>query len=245
MTVTQADIDQLVQRLRALVDRLAAARAAAAPLESALAAVQHEFEAAVGALRRRELALCAELRSLAVGPVGPAPSDGDPDTDVDHDPVGPEERGAPGAAADADAIDKDVLLEHVVRVLDTMDDADAQELVVTLQQALDDPTATLGQALEQLPPGPVWERRGAHETLADQRARLLRWEAALEQRIAAVEAKRAGAASDPRFGLWRQHERGADEWRWFLQRAEEHQRARNAELEIELAEARAAQVGTS
>jgi hypothetical protein len=236
--ITQADIDVLLQRLTELVARLAAARADAAPLEGALAAAQREYDAAVGGLRRRELALTAELQSLSRSTA--ALDDAAPlvDADIEHQPVIPPDDPTQVAALDADALDKDVLLEHVVRVLDTMDDRDAQELVVMLQQAVDDPTATLGDALEQLPPGPVWERLAPHETLGDQHRRLLRWTAALEQRLADVKAKTGLVATDPRHGLWRQRERGIAEWRRFLERAEAHQRARNAELEVRLAELR-------
>jgi hypothetical protein len=139
-------------------------------------------------------------------------------------------------ATDPEALDKDQLLEHVVRVLDTMTDPESRDLLATLHGLCTAEGARLADALEAIPWGPVWERRNREESLEDQYQRLTTWEHALLRQREELRAAERNRSQDARFGLWQRREQGPEAWQQFLREARRQLEDEVAALEAELRE---------
>lgn len=149
--VTQCRIEDILASLHALCARIGEARAALAPLETALTVAWHEFDERVGRLRRERLRIEYEIEVLRRPAEFKAAITIEEVKDRMND-------GTVMPSADPDALEKDVLLEHLVRVLDPDTDQHASMLLATVQGLCNDPAATLADLLEELP----WGRHGLH-----------------------------------------------------------------------------------
>ena len=177
--ISQKDVDMILIRLQELREQLKVAREAEAPLIAKLALAYQEYEMAVGRLRRETNRLEVEINMLRAQIEGVGRDQEDTDflqtleyrTTLGNRPE--------DVTVDPDAIEKDVLLEHLFRVLDDGDD----DLLSALTGICNDPTIGLADALERVPWGRVWIAKGPQETLVTQYRRLAAWESALSKQL--------------------------------------------------------------
>jgi hypothetical protein len=240
--VMQDDIDAILASLQSLGERLRQARAALAPLEAGLAAARREFDERVGPLRREALRIEHEIAALRT-PLPDVAREYAALTNADY----AQDRTVDGrltSSGDVDAIEKDVLLEHLVRVLDPDTDRQASVLLATVQGLCNDPAANLADVLEELPWGLAWIARARNEGLAAQHRRLTVWEAALRRQHTALNRVHEQLSEhDPRYRLYQERQRGPEAWEAYLARAAAQQREQNQELREELDELRGVRAG--
>ncbi|MGB3640164.1 MAG: hypothetical protein WBA39_21680, partial [Rivularia sp. (in: cyanobacteria)] len=183
--ICQSDVDDLLGQLQGIRFSISAARESIAPLEANLAEAYNEFQAVVGGLRRQSMRLQAEITSLRIQIKRSTQDEDDSPQDIEDDSFiyGKEEAVTETSLQDPEAVDKDMLLEHMFRVLDPdIDEADG-ELVANIQGICIDPTASLADVLEELPWGVVWTTCSLQETLKDQYYRLSIWQQALKRQL--------------------------------------------------------------
>jgi|GEM_PF-2544403 predicted nucleic acid-binding Zn-ribbon protein len=236
-TIIQTEVDALLRQLQELRQQIAIARETIAPLEANLAEVYDEFQAVVGGLRRQSMRLQAEIATLRAQ-IDRFSHDQDdtlePDESNDKLLYVKEEETADSASVDPEAIEKDMLLEHLFRVLDPMVNHEDGELLANLQGLCSDPIASLADVLEELPWGLVWTTHSLQENIADQHRRLAIWEQALKRQMEKLNRATERLKKDQRYGLWQQREKGTDDWRTFLDQCIEQQQDQNYELQAEL-----------
>jgi len=236
--ITQGDIDNLLAQMQKLRQGITTARKSIAPLEENLAETYNEFQAVVGGLRRQSMRLQAEIASLRIQikRFTQDEDDAPQHEDIEDDSFiyGKEEAATETSFQDPEAVDKDMLLEHMFRVLDPdIDEADG-ELVANIQGICIDPTASLADVLEELPWGVVWTTCSSQETLKDQYDRLSIWQQALQRQLENLNRATERLQKDQRYALWQQRQKGADDWQNFLDSYVEQQQDQNYELQAEL-----------
>lgn len=234
-TITQQDVDTLLDQLKALREQIATARATITPLEANLKQSYDEFQLVVGAIRRQYMRTQAEIANLRARIASLSELDEEIDIDIRDPGFAPEQPDDRPKEQDPEAIEKDQLFEHLLRVLDPMDDAD---LFATLQTLCQDPTVSLADVLEQSPWDLVWQARPPQEELAIQHRRLLSWKTALSKQLKALTLVEERLRNHPHYPLWQQRQKGNDAWQQFLQQAVDQQEDQNHELEAELASLR-------
>ncbi|WP_204150608.1 hypothetical protein [Leptolyngbya sp. CCY15150] len=231
-TITQQDIDILLERLKALRAEIQTARKAISPLEENLKLAFEAFQIVVGGARRHCRRLQAEIGNLRTRIHS---LNGQDDDLLDFDLIEEDTRDdvleTTQVEKDPEAVEKDILYEHLLNVLDSIDDAD---LFANLQTLCQDPTVSLAEVLEQSPWELVWQARPVQESLLDQHRRLQRWEASLLRQVETLTRVEDRLRNDSRYGLWQQQQKGAEVWEQFLQQALEQQEDQNQELEAEL-----------
>jgi predicted nucleic acid-binding Zn-ribbon protein len=234
--ITQGDIDKLLAQMQQLRQEITTARENIAPLEANLAETYNEFQAVVGTLRRGSMRLQAEIASLRSQIQRFTDENDTPQQDVEDDDFSDRTEATiiEPSLQDPEAVAKDMLLEHIFRVLEPdINDADA-ELVGNLQGICTDPNASLADALEQLPWGRVWKKRSSQETFQDQYHRLSMWLQALQRQRENLHRASQILQKDQRYALWQQRQKGADFWHNYLERCMEQQQDQNYELQAEL-----------
>lgn len=233
--ITQGGIDNLLAQLQQLRSSIATARESIAPLEANLAEAFNEFQAVVGGLRRSSLRLQAEIATLR--------AQIERLTNIEDDTQEQDERNnflyvneekTTESSQDPEALEKDMLLQHIFRVLDPdVNDEDA-ELLANLQGLCSDPSASLADALEELRWGIVWTKRSSHESLTEQHSRLTIWEQALNRQLQNLHRATERLYQDQRYGLWQQRQKSQEHWHNFLNQCVEQQEDQNYELQAEL-----------
>jgi hypothetical protein len=234
--ITQGDIEKLLAQTQQLRQEITAARENIAPLEANLTETYNEFQAVVGTLRRHSLRLQAEI-ALLRSQIQRFSQEEEEISQVEEEDEFSDRHNETiieSSQQDPEAVDKDMLLEHIFRVLNPdINDADA-ELVGNLQGICSDRTASLADVLEQLPWGVVWTTRSLQETLKDQYYRLNIWQQALKRQLENLHRANEHLQKDQRYTLWQQRQKGAENWHNFLDRCVEQQQDQNYESEAEL-----------
>jgi hypothetical protein len=219
--ISQLDVDALLVRLQESLREIDTARLAVAPLEAGLTMAYNDYQAIVGRIYRETNRLQMEIdviraRIDGVGQDAPSTQGTSDESKV---------MGSQKDAADPEAVEKDVLLEHLFRVLDPMvNDADAEN----------NPTMQLVDALEKIPWGIVWTTRGPQEDLMAQNRRLSVWEQALARQLNHLKREEERLRKDSRYGLWEQYQKGPAAWQQFLQHTAQQQQEYNVELNEKL-----------
>lgn len=235
-----AEVAALLGELRQIADEIRRTRDELAPLEAGLSAAAREYRNTVAPLEREARRLRAELEAITAPPAPdpvPVPAGGGDDgrgAAADRD-----QAAAPASPPDPEAVEKSMLLEHLYRVLDGME-AKGGDVVAEVQGLVQDPQATLADALEQVPWGPAWTDRSAVESVSEQVARLRTWRDALVRKRDDLRAAASRLASDSRYPLWRRREAGEETWRAFLAEAADQLRRDNDETAALIAELRGA-----
>jgi DNA repair exonuclease SbcCD ATPase subunit len=224
--ITQKDVDMLLIDLQQLREKMRVARETIAPLKESMALAYREYEKAIGHVRYEAGRLQAEISLLQ----GKIEGRDQRDTFIqwtaeDMIPLKQE-----GNFIDPDAIEKDVLLEHLFRVLGDEDD----ELLSSLTGICNDPAVRLADALERVPWGVAWMARGRQETLSTQYRRLATWKEALSKQLEELQRTTESLRKHPHFGLYQQREKGPTVWQDFLARAAEQQKEYNESLTMKL-----------
>ncbi|MFK0729902.1 MAG: hypothetical protein ACIWVG_01695 [Gloeotrichia echinulata HAB0833] len=231
--ITQAELDKLLTQLQQLRVSITTARETIAPLETNLAAAYNEFQAVVGTLRRQSMRLQAEIASLCSQIQRFTQNEDDTQQqDVATDNFLYQEEQT--TQEDPEAIDKDMLLEHIFRLLDPDVKAEDAELLANLQGLCSDATASLADVLEELPWGVVWITRNSQENLTQQYQRLKIWEGALNRQLQNLKQATERLYKDSRYGLWQQQQKSQEHWHNFLNQCIEQQQDQNYELQAEL-----------
>ena len=125
-----------------------------------------------------------------------------------------------------------MLLEHAYRVLDPMVNPADAELLGEIQGLVNSRMTTLGDILEYLPWGIVWEQRNQREDLAAQCARLRGWERALTAQLALLKKGEERFKNDKRYELWQRLQQGTAVWQAYLADAERKLHQEIADLEV-------------
>lgn len=236
--ITQSDVDTILSHLKELREQVASARNNLAQLETNLSLAYEEYKAVVGSLQRRVLFIQSELELFHIRLEGVTyePADAQVldtiETETTNFPEQPIQR-------DAEAIFKDVLLEHLFRVLDPMVSNEDADLLARLQGFCNLPSTGLAEALEQVPWGIVWNARALQENLTTQYLRLASWEQALMKHLSRLQLAAEQITKDSRYGLWQQRQRGPEGWQNFLQETARQQQRYVDELMVELNNLRA------
>jgi len=223
--ITQTDIDVLLSRLQQVLQQINDSRLALAPLGAGLAMAYNAYQTAVGRLFRETNRLQLEIDMLraridGMDQVTPLP----PTSGIN------EVRSEPQGRADPEAVEKDILLEHLFRVLDPMVNNEDAEFLANLQGLCNNPTTQLVDALEKIPWGIVWTTRGPQEDVGAQYRRLGVWEQALSRQLNHLEREKERLRKDSRYGLWEQYQRGSAAWQEFLEHTAQQQQEYNVEL---------------
>lgn len=230
-TITQKDIDGLLQQLKVLREQIEVARKSIAPLEENLKQAFDSFQIFVGAARRQSMRVQAEIANLRIQ-ISNLNSNEEDFLDFEPDrELGTNDIENTQNEKDPEVLEKDMLFEHLLRVLDPMDDA---ELFANLQSLCQDPTVSLAEVLEQSPWELVWQAKPVQENFTDQYSRLQGWKSSLSKQLEALNRVEERLKKDPRYGLWQQKQKGDELWKQFLQQALEQQDDQNQELQIEL-----------
>lgn len=241
MPVTEEQIQGLLRQIKTLLDQIMPLREKAATLNDELAAARRDYERVVGAanaefdrLRARKATLQAQL---AAEPPPPRP----PESGAPKPPPVVYD-GEPGAALSTPASEdprtarKRALADFIYCFVD-----DEQEDVLHVLHAIQsDSQRDVGDMLELLPWGDIWQVRADWETLDDQRRRLSSWLAALETRRDHWKRTRDQLAGDRRQGLLQEKKaRSAEAWQDYLAGLARDQETENARLrgEIQILEA--------
>lgn len=233
--VTQDDINALLARLEALYTEIATARATIAPREEQLTHVANEYRKAVGRLQHEAAQLQAELMLLQRRPAAyDEPVITRPNSENRVQQIESTQATEAPSYVDPDSTEKDMLLQHMVRVLDHMSNEDDADLLARLQGLCTAPMTRLVDVLERIPWGTIWVTRGAQETLHSQQRRLITWERSLTQQLKSLQRAEERLRHDARYGLLEQYEQGLQHWQAFLQQSVQQQRTRNVELAAEV-----------
>jgi hypothetical protein len=231
---TEREVAVLLEGLKRLVAQIAAERAALAPLERDIATAWSEYQDRLEPLRTEGRRLAQKLTVKARARAEPPPivdlTDPTPRTDGRID-------GAAKQPLDAELVDKDMLLEHLMLVLDAELDQDASNLIAVVQGRLEEPACGLADLLESVPWGAAWTERARSEDASGQRRRLERWEAALTRQLEAVRDSGARLRrEDQRYLVYEQWQRGPESWNAYLARETAQLEEQNLELRATLEE---------
>jgi hypothetical protein len=223
----QQDLDDLLGRLQVLGIRIRELRVSLAPLEAELETARREFDERVGSLRREGLWLEHQVHLLKT-PARPAAEEL---TAIDAGNLAEHAREMAAYRHDPETVEKDCLLEHLMRVLDPELDDQAGDLIAVVQGLANDPATRLADLLEELPWGSAWTGRPPAEDLDAQCRRLRTWKRALRRQLDTLEQARDRLRGiDPRYPLYAERQRGPDVWKAYLDRAAARQHERNLGL---------------
>ena len=223
--INQIDVDVLLSRLQQLLEQINDARLAVAPLEAGLAMAYNDYQTTVGQLFRETNRLQIEIDMLRTRIEGI-----DQDTVVHPIPDINEMRNGKLERADLEEEEKDILLEHLFRVLDPMVNDEDADFLANLQGLCNNPNTHLVDVLEKIPWGIVWTTRSQLEDLVAQYQRLNVWAQALVRQLNHLERENERLRKDSRYGLWEQYQRGPTAWQEFLQHTAQQQQEYNVEL---------------
>jgi hypothetical protein len=200
---------------------------------------KREFDDRIGPLHREKLRLEHQIQTLEARPES-TPAEGIMDIGSDL-VIEPAPEIAVARVHDPEAVEKDILLEHLMRVLDPELDQQANDLLAVVQGLANNPVTRLADLLEEMPWGSAWTGRAPSEDFASQHRRLLTWERALSRQLEALQKTQERLReADLRYPPYAERQRGPDIWNAYLDRAVERQREQNLELSAVVEELRRA-----
>ena len=230
------DIQQRLDQLKALLERVGEARGAVSDLEQRLSRIGRDYERVVAPFNEEADRLEAFIRALRfrlerrTEPLPPPQST----ADLSVTPPAPVLSGTdvvpPPPRVDASRTRKNDLADHIESF------TGAYETVMPLiNRILADGQRDLGDMLELLPWGDVWTRRTAWEDDASQTERLTRWHTALTERLQYWEERLEHLKSDSSFGLLCEQERDPGGWQIYLETIAARQETENRQKRSEIA----------
>ena len=232
------EINEILEHLQLLRQQIIESRQAISPMEENLKLAKDEFQAAVGFLRRQVLRTQAEIAHIRARIENLAREE--ETTWEENKPFEPATEDAREFISepkfqDPDGVEKDILLEHLVMILDDhMNNLEEESLLARIVGLCNDPSVELADVLTELPWGNIWTNASPLDNLASQHRRLSAWAKALEAQLNGLQNAMSNLQNDPRFGLWQQREKGPQAWNIFLQAAGKQLKEQNAELKNEL-----------
>jgi hypothetical protein len=237
MTVTQAQVDEVLSKLHDLLEQFALVRRRIDELREGEEMARRDYDQYMEAVNREadDLESCRDnLRLLLKGeepispllPPGPG-GDGGGGGDPIIDPIVP----LPPPVQDKRAANKRALADHILYFMDSA----AIDQKQIINRILVDDTQDVGQMLEALAWGPIWCARPEWETLEDQLARLEGWHDVLRERLSVWEREVHRVETSSAGALYRQLVSGTrEEWLQYLESLVANQQAANAEIAGEL-----------
>jgi hypothetical protein len=245
----QASIAALLSQLSELKAQVKATRELLGPLEDGLEKAKREYQDRVGPHLRQISKLGTELAGLEVQiraleeseedtePTDPVSEGGSDDGTLTPPPneqaLAPKEESVPSDQ------DKELLLVHAFRLLDSQVNPSDAALIGEIDGMVKNPAVTLADILERLPWGVVWEQANETEDLNAQCRRLSGWERALANQLASLKRGEELLKRDTRYPLWQRQQQGADAWRAYLAEAEQQLQGEIAPLELRRADRQA------
>jgi hypothetical protein len=236
MAATETQIQDLLAQIETLLGQIVPLREKAATMEAELAAAQRDYERLVGAanaetdlLRARKASLQAALAAKTPPPPPPPPPP--PNLPPVVPVVTPGMAPPPPPPEDPRAARKGALADHIFYFLDD----DQEDVLQVLHAIQDNARYDVGDMLELLPWGDIWQARAGWETLDDQQRRLLSWLAALETRLDYWQRTLPQLEGDSRQGLLLEKKaRNPEEWQDYLTGLARDQEKDNAHLRQEV-----------
>jgi hypothetical protein len=236
MAVTEKQIQDLLGQIKTLLGKIVPLREKAADLEAELAAAQRDYERVVGAANVEASRLRAQKDSLqaALAAKPPPPPPAPPPPPKPPPPVPPVKPGTappPPPREDPRAARKRTLGDYIFYFLDD----DQQDVLQVLHAIQDDARYDVGDMLELLPWGDIWQARAGWEMPDDQQRRLLSWHTALGTRLDYWQRTLDRLAGDSRQGLLQEKKaRSPEGWQDYLAGLAQDQEKDNARLRQEV-----------
>jgi hypothetical protein len=240
MPVTEPQIRERLDELQSLVKQIGVLRSEVGQVQAEMAAVQEEYEREVGPANAEAARLRGEkvgLNALLTDRPPPAPPPRPADGEIEPPP--PVVTRKPDEAAAPPAVQEDPRFvrkrELCLYLLDLLQDS--QERVLQAINAMQtDSHLDVGDMLEALPWGPVWEARWGIETPDGQYMRLGGWKAALSDRVAYWQRTVADLNAQADGGIVREkRERTPEAWLAYLRDRAGEQEKENERLRHEVA----------
>jgi hypothetical protein len=244
-TITQSHIDDLLNTLQSLHAQIAPLREQATALEKELNQVQQLYDQQLAplnaeadqlelrklSLRTRLAATEQEKESQPTVPVTAAYEVEPPPETLPVEDL-PAPVALPPPPEDPRAIRKRRLADHIFYFLDN----DQQIKMQTINALLADERCDVGDMLESLTWGAIWESRADWETLEAQHTRLLEWHESLEERCAYWQDKIRQMENSDMYTLWSQsHQAGQQDILVLLAHLVAQQQEENERLAHEVA----------
>jgi len=244
MSVTQTQIEQLLEALKTLLAQISSLRQQAKEVEKDLAQAQGEYDQKLGSLYAeadRLEALKTSLRNrLAPKTTAVAPDyTSKPttnkvelppqilETQIEEPPPPPEN---PRIKRKRDLADH---IEYFIA------ESDREPIMQIINAVLANEQQDVGEMLELLSWGEIWKARAEWETLEDHYTRLQGWQEALTERLTYWQRKQHRLESTPFYSLWQEkRSRSQESWLAFLDNLAQQQAEENARLahEVEVLE---------
>jgi hypothetical protein len=229
----EAEIEELLNELKVVLDEITSLRQRAATVEAGLVLVQRDYEKKLHAANAEADRLELLLSSLQARLAGGQPPSPPPDPQPSPPPA--LVTNAPEVVADIpseppEAVRKRELVAHIRYFTDD------QTVIERLNALLKDPERDVGDLLELLPWGDIWWARAADwETMADQFARLTTWREALQERLTHWKLEIHRLEEDSRYPLLvRKEASSVKDWHSYLGELARKQLAENARLAREI-----------
>jgi hypothetical protein len=227
MSNDQEKVQELLGELETILMMIVPLREEVAELQSQLEMVQGDYDSRLGALNRERAELELEREYLQAKLLNEAPPP----------PMTPPAKAPPSIVApafDDEIIEsprrdprtrrKQELADHLLYFVD-----DANEAVkLAINQALVDPDKDIGDMLERLEWGDIWQTKASWEAPEEQIKRLESWRDALQGRLVYWEGKRRELDTHGLLEEWR--ERDKEEWDAYLDRQAAQQETELIEL---------------
>lgn len=243
MTLTQTQIDELLETLKSLLDQIAQLRQKAAELEKGLTQAEGDYneklsslnaeadrlEALKASLKFRLAQKTQEIPEQSATIIDTLPVDVELPPEIIEPKLG---ELPPPPKEDPRYTRKQMLADHIEYFVV---DSDREPIMQEINAVLADERQDLGDMLERLNWGEIWKARADWETLEDQYARLESWKSALEERLTYWQQQLCRVEQDPRYSLWQEMTTYShQEWLAFLDNLARQQEEENASLAHEV-----------
>lgn len=247
MSITQTEIDKLLETLKTLLTQITQLRQQTDVIEKGLAEVQRDCEQKLSPLYKKTDDLEKVKRSLKyrLASQNQSTSKSLPPPTIEHkheeDPkIEPppdiikdnSTKLPPPLTIDPRLERKRTLADHIEYFIA---DGDRHPIMEIINAVLADKQKDLGDMLELLSWGEIWTIRADWETPEDQYTRLKEWHQALPERLTYWQNNQNRLETSPFFGLWQEkRQRNSEDWQTFLTSLVKKQEQENARLTHEV-----------
>ncbi|NEO33952.1 MAG: hypothetical protein F6K36_26760 [Symploca sp. SIO3C6] len=244
MSVTQTQIEQLLEALKTLLAQISSLRQQTDEIEKDLAQVQGEYDQKLGSLNAeadRLEALKTSLKNrLAQKKPAVAPEyiSNSTTNKVELPPqiLETQRDEPPPPLENPRSKRKRDLADHIEYFIA---ESDREPIMQIINAVLANEQQDVGEMLELLSWGEIWTVRAEWETLEEQYARLKSWQEALSERLTYWQNTRHRLEKTPFHGLWQEkRSRSQEDWLAFLDNLAQQQAEGNTRLahEVEVLE---------
>lgn len=238
--VVEARVGKILTEIESLLSQIVSLRRQVKEIEAGLAETQRDYDkklaqvnAEADKLESLKSSLLARSKSVPI----PAPSlpDGvNPPSQVIEAKTEQPTAIPPAPLRESDtARRKRNLLDHI----DYFTDEEQADVIGRIHALAKDEQRGVGDILELLKWGNIWQARPDWETLEEQEDRLKGWHGILQERLNYWQREVQRISQDQRYSLWqRKKALSGDEWQSFLAQLAQQQERDNEQLRRKVAE---------